>query len=195
MSIEENTQYWNSLTELKNAHNKAGISSREPVLRTFFSTRLNTNQRILDLGIGVGVIYKLAKEFVNPTKYFGADISEVMLKHCKEYTNDEIPLILLNSTCLPFLENYFDVIICYSVFTHLNQIVGEALLTEMQRILKAGGKAYISIIESQASGGDYKVYLTHNSAEFQKNLEAKGLKIISKTTIPGEPQLLFEVEK
>jgi ubiquinone/menaquinone biosynthesis C-methylase UbiE len=195
MSIEENRQYWNSLTAYNEALTKMGFSTREPELTKFFSTRLNPNQRILDLGVGVGVVYKLLKNFISPTKYVGADISETMLKHCKENTKDEILLFLLTSSCLPFLENYFDVIICYSVFTHLDSPTGDSLLGEIQRVLKTGGKAYISIIEKEASGGDYKTFFIRKAGEFQKSLETRGFKIMSQIKISGEPQTLIEVEK
>ena len=195
MSIEENRQYWNSLTAYNEALSKMGFSAREPELTKFFSTRLNPNQRILDLGVGVGVVYKLLKNLISPTKYVGADISETMLKHCKENTNDEILLTLLTSSRLPFLENYFDVIICYSVFPHLDPSTSESLLNEIQRVLKTGGKAYISIIEKEASGGDYKTFFIHKTGEFQKSLETRGFKIMSQTKISGEPQTLIEVEK
>ena len=196
MTIEQNRSYWDSFTDFDGAKNKMGLASREIELQKYFTEKLNKTQRILDLGVGVGIIYNLVKNVVNPYTYFGADISQTMLNHCIKNTNNEFPVIWLRSAELPFLDNYFDVVICYSVFTHLEPLTANSILGEIKRVLKNGGKSYISIIEEATENlTDFKRYIVLKSGAFQQQLVEAEFKILSQTKVSGEPQNLIEVQK
>ena len=47
-------------------------------------------------------------------------------------------------TKLPFKDGYFDYLICVASFHHLNKFEQEIALNEFKRILKPGGKMYIT---------------------------------------------------
>ena len=57
------------------------------------------------------------------------------------------PFLFLTTTTsphLPFEDNYFDLIYCGSVFTHISDLA-DAWLLELRRVLRKGGYAFITI--------------------------------------------------
>jgi SAM-dependent methyltransferase len=62
--------------------------------------------------------------------------------HLKCFRNDFNPH-------LPLPDNYFDLVLAYSVFTHIDEME-LAWILEVQRILKPGGKALVTIIDENS---------------------------------------------
>jgi ubiquinone/menaquinone biosynthesis C-methylase UbiE len=193
MSVEDNRRYWNSIKDPVYAAALMGHPNRGEPLKKYFGTRLTKEMRILDLGVGAGCFYNLIKDYVNPSKYVGADISSTMLNHCQTTHKGEITLIFLESTYLPFPNDYFDAVICSSVFTHCSLDVIKALSKEIHRVLR--GKAYVSIIEGLEDSGKVETYFVFAKGKIQSLLESVGFKILSETEIPGDPQNLLELTK
>lgn len=100
---------------------------------------------ILDIATGTGD-FAIEAMALNPDKIIGVDISEGMLevgreKMKKKGLSDKIEMILGDSEGLPFEENKFDaVIVSFGVRNFENLPKG---LSDMQRVLKKGGKAVI----------------------------------------------------
>jgi len=100
---------------------------------------------ILDIATGTGD-FAIAALKLNPDKVIGVDISAGMLevgrqKMVKKKLSDKIEMRLGDSEGLEFEENKFDaVIVAFGVrnFEHL-----EEGLTDMRRVLRAGGKVVI----------------------------------------------------
>ena len=107
------------------------------------------SQRILELGVGPGIYYKL---FVRRHHYvIGMDISKEMLKetraNLKKIHYNGSNLILADAEFLPFRTNSFDIVNCIEVLRHLPQpykIIWN-VFREMQRILSRQGFILLTV--------------------------------------------------
>ncbi len=101
---------------------------------------------ILDVATGTGDFAFEALSILNPKKIIGVDISQGMLdiaqqKITKRGLGDKFGVKLGDSEKLPFDANAFDAVtVAYGVRNFENLEMG---LTDIRRVLKAGGKAVI----------------------------------------------------
>ena len=100
------------------------------------------NISILDFGCGIGRAF----EALSPScKYVGVDISKGLLDIFKS-SHPELSLILLKEQSIPFPDDSFNLIICYSVLTHIP--MGEQcsfIMSELYRTLKNNGVLLVSV--------------------------------------------------
>ncbi len=127
-------------------------SSGEPTLREAFDfycrvkgytvregVKLTHDTRILDFGCGWGRIIRFFLKDTAADNLYGIDVDPKMIDICREvvkYGN--------YSVCNPlppteFGENSFDIVLGYSVFSHLAELVHIKWISEFSRILKPGG--------------------------------------------------------
>ena len=52
---------------------------------------------------------------------------------------------------LPFEDRYFDLIYCGSVFTHIDHDLADAWLLELKRIIRPGGRVYITVHDKHSA--------------------------------------------
>jgi SAM-dependent methyltransferase len=116
-----------------------------------YSLSLLTGQRlegakIMDFGCGYGRIARLMYYFTNPTNLFCVDPWDESIRLCREsrmlgnfFVSDYLPV------SLPFSENRFDLIYCFSVFTHLSSRATRAALNTLRRYISPGGLLVITI--------------------------------------------------
>lgn len=102
-----------------------------------------TDQRILDFGCGVGrVAMPLYHFFRKPDVCVDVDPKAI------RYLRPQIPDVACRVTKfdppLPFRDRAFDVVFSVSIWTHLNAESAEAWLTEITRILRPGGYAFLT---------------------------------------------------
>lgn len=90
---------------------------------------------VLDFGCGSKPYESL---FSKATSYIGVDIEVSGHNH----QNSKIDFFYDGST-LPFPEQRFDAIVCFEVLEHVFNI--DAVLAEMSRVLKPGGKLLVSV--------------------------------------------------
>lgn len=98
----------------------------------------------LDLGCGTGWAVRYVASLLKGNGHFvGIDISGKMIKRAKEIAIEmkNVNFYQANSEELPLGNNYFDNIICTLSFHHY--LHPEKALSEVQRVLKPGGKIYI----------------------------------------------------
>lgn len=187
-TIEEQIKYWNNITST--SVGPLSIHDISIRIRQFHPKPFG---RVLDFGCGVGRIYHGLKPF---DYYVGLDISGLFLSIFRA-SNPNVCLIHVEDFKIPLLENDFDTIICYSVFTHMYPEHMDSILEEFHRVLKPHGNMLASIFELEVVGAPQ----IHNwiMIERQKFLDLCGkhhFKVVGETKVPDAQahQTLFMLE-
>jgi ubiquinone/menaquinone biosynthesis C-methylase UbiE len=103
------------------------------------SKDLSHCNKILDFGCGWGRIVRFFLKDIESSGLYGIDCDSDIINLCKQ-SNMKCNFETVNP--MPptlFFDNIFDVIYCYSVFSHLSEEAHIKWLVEFQRILKPGG--------------------------------------------------------
>lgn len=96
-------------------------------------------ENILDFGCGWGRTIRFFMRDIEPSRLWGIDANPELIAECKNsnsWCNFEV------SNTIPsinFSENTFDLVYCYSVFSHLSEETHEKWITEFSRTLKPSG--------------------------------------------------------
>ena len=102
-----------------------------------------TDGNLLDFGCGDGQFLHLASKYC--AKAYGVDVSE----HAIEKARDRFPElefeIFQTEKGIPYANNYFDTVSAIEVLEHILDI--EAVLEELNRVLKPGGHLLITTTE------------------------------------------------
>jgi len=124
---------------------------------------LNKTDTVLDIGCGIGrMAIPLTKHLNNKGELYGFDIDKRGIKWChknltKKYPNFHFEYVDLYNKYynkkgkikaenfkFPYENNKFDFIFATSVFTHMLPNEVEQYLKEIKRVLKKGGKAFLT---------------------------------------------------
>jgi SAM-dependent methyltransferase len=105
---------------------------------------LDNSCKILDFGVGWGRIARFFLEHVPQTNLTGIDVTEDFIKVCRE-TFDSARFL----PCDPFPpteldENSIDLVVGYSVFSHLSEAACRAWMDEFHRVLRPGGMVAVT---------------------------------------------------
>lgn len=148
--------YWSKATPgLVGPISAAAIS---PHLHNAIDKYVNINKpevKMLDFGCGVGRICKA----LNPKcQYVGVDIAHQYLASARS----ELPhhsFIQIYSQELPFKSDVFDLVIAYSVLTHIQQDDQLLLImNELKRVTKPNGILALSVFTDAAPGANWVIY-------------------------------------
>jgi SAM-dependent methyltransferase len=104
---------------------------RKKILSSLLKSAPNLKGRLLDVGCG----NKPYKSLIPCAKYVGVDVATSL------HENENIDIIF-DGKLLPFEDNSFDSILCTEVLEHCIDPV--ILVSEMSRVLKPGGHAFIT---------------------------------------------------
>lgn len=110
---------------------------------------LLTGARLLDLGAGMG-------GFAVAAALHGArvTVSEYNLAYCQitqlraERYGLALPILNSAGEHLPFTATQFDVVVCWDVIEHVQD--PQAVLAEISRVLRPGGKLFLTVINRRA---------------------------------------------
>lgn len=92
-------------------------------------------ESLIDVGCGRGIVGALVRIYRNPTRLVGIDIFQPYIDFCKKFNlYDEVYLIDVRQTPLPFKSQEFKIATCIELIEHLHKEYGEKLLDELQRI-------------------------------------------------------------
>lgn len=154
--------------------------------------KLGVNVRsYLDFGCATGRIVRHFACQREMDRVCGIDINRRHIEWINKYLPPNIEAAQTTSIpTLPFADNSFDLVTAFSVFTHI-EAFETAWLLEIQRILKPGGVAWLTV-HSDATwhqmAPDWPLYgALRNHPEFQPYLDAS-----NRTTMPEE-RLVFRV--
>jgi len=100
---------------------------------------LSNSNNILDFGCGWGRTIRFFMKDIEPSKIWGIDANPDLIEECKK-SNPWCNFSVSNTTPpTSFTENMFDLIYCYSVFSHLSEETHKKWIDEFSRILRPGG--------------------------------------------------------
>ena len=128
-----------------------------------FLDNLPENSKVLDIGCGNGrnLFYRKDLEMV------GVELSSEL---CKIVLDKGGVIHNSNMTELPFESNSFDAIICVAVYHHLdNDRDRKKAISEMYRVLKASGKAFIQVWAMEQPFSSRRKFLKRNEIVPWKN--------------------------
>lgn len=109
----------------------------ETVVRYFTKYKaINPKAVVLDLGTGSGRHLKFLKK--TGFQAYGCDYAITALRGL-------FPVVQAKAYELPFLDNFFDVVLCWGVVHYLEKDQVELLFREVYRILKTGGTFLLTI--------------------------------------------------
>ena len=187
---------------LENFENhSSGLYPRSERLN-FFNIMLNDvdweNAVILDLGVNRGNLLEdlQQKGIGKEENYFCLDVDHEALNFGKSnYPNANwIPYNAFNpmynkegvlSQKFPFEDNKFDVVCCYSVYSHTTHENFMEDLVEIQRVLKPGGKVAITFVDHESvrffidkRKADYPGKFIINQIDINNALQEKRLEYI-----------------
>ena len=105
--------------------------------------------KILDVGAGTGILIPFLSELVGDTGVVNAiDVSEKMLEVAqRKYSYKNVIFTCGDVLDTSFQRDYFDYVICYSVFPHFDE--KQSAISIMSKLLKAGGKFIICHSQSR----------------------------------------------
>ena len=106
---------------------------------------LKNGGRVLDFGCSAGRMLRHFENRAKECECWGADLSAANILWCQDYLSPPFKFVTTTTfPHLPFEDNYFDLIYCASVFTHITGLP-EMWLLELRRIVKPGGFVYATI--------------------------------------------------
>jgi len=100
-------------------------------------------QRILDLGCGDGNSAKFFYQYFHPVRVDGIDVSEESIVVAEARQIPDAHFRTYDGAQIPFPDNSFDLCLIATVLHHIRFQYHPALLAEVRRVLKPGGRLYI----------------------------------------------------
>jgi SAM-dependent methyltransferase len=127
--------YYNSgkkiFEEMKGMFEKSGID-------------INSFERVLDFGCGCGRVIRHFNNNLKTAKLYGADYNPKLINWCSD--NLTFGLFSRNKLAPPleYEDNFFNLVYCRSVFTHLSRELQIEWMAEFNRIIQKGGYLYFT---------------------------------------------------
>ena len=115
----------------------------ECLIQRYVGRAPSTLDRILDWGVGCG---RIARHFLErgQRNLYGADIDTVNVQWLRENLNWNEAIRIDFDPPMPYPPDHFDVVYGHSVFTHLSYDDQFVWLSELRRVLKPGGFAFVT---------------------------------------------------
>ena len=115
---------------------KSEVATRtRPFLHELLEEIPKDVESLIDVGCGRGIVGAMTRIYRTPKRLVGVDIFQDYIDFCKKYSiYDELHLLDLRKTPLPFKNREFSVATCIETIEHLPKNHGEKLLDELHRI-------------------------------------------------------------
>lgn len=129
-------------------------------------------RRVLDVGCGNGrhIIFFAEQGF----NVYGIDISEEAIKIAKVWLSKKnltAELLVSDIESLPFVDDYFDVIISFGVLDHITFSKAKSSLDEIKRVLAPDGYVYITLRSTEDAEFGRGKKVDHNTFVLEEGYE------------------------
>jgi SAM-dependent methyltransferase len=129
-------------------------------------------RRVLDFGCSAG---RMLRFYPRPDdcECWGVDIKAKHIAWCQEHLSP--PFLFTTTTTLPHLpfeDNYFDLVYCASVFTHIGDLPDSTLL-ELRRILRPEGLVYLTIHDEHSVNALFHRFQERGLTKMLQRLDAE----------------------
>jgi ubiquinone/menaquinone biosynthesis C-methylase UbiE len=112
--------------------------------------KIEDGNRILELGCASGRMIRWLVDYAKTCEIWGVDVDARLIVWCQEYLTPPFRFATVTTLPhLPFEDNYFNLIYCGSVFTHIDDLA-DAWLLEIKRIMCPGGRVYITVLDKHS---------------------------------------------
>lgn len=120
------------------------IGRTEYILNGFVDKTDIENKTVLEIGCGFGWFLYNALKY-NPKSIYGLENTEDKINNLKIFFEDKRCSFLIGDALnLPFKNETFDTICMFDVIEHLPKNTENIVFNEIARVLKSGGKLYLS---------------------------------------------------
>lgn len=109
---------------------------------------IKADTSILDFGCGWGRIARFFLKEIDVKNIYGVEVLQELTEACESTFNTNNFHTITQSGLLPFESNKFDVVFANSVFSHLNIDLNMHWLNEIERVIKPGGIAALTVIDT-----------------------------------------------
>jgi len=116
--------------------------------------------RVLEVGIGPGLIASRVLAKFPDLRWFGIDVSPAFLRHAEKLANGKVYLSLADGRHLPFKSNIFDAALEMVTIHHFRRLLIPEVIHEMVDLLKEGGE-FISVEDWAAAPETDREKLAH----------------------------------
>lgn len=105
---------------------------------------LSADMKLLDFGCGWGRILRLFMKDIRPENLFGLDATSRFLMEAR-LCNPAVTFMGGHvAPPTPVMDGFFNLIVAFSVFSHLDEYLAGRWITEFHRLLRPGGLAFIT---------------------------------------------------
>jgi 2-polyprenyl-3-methyl-5-hydroxy-6-metoxy-1,4-benzoquinol methylase len=107
-----------------------------------FQIKDTENSKVLDIGCGYGSLIVVLKQFFQ--EVYGIEIESERVEWAQKRT-PSAEIICGSATTLPWQDEYFELILSTDVLEHIPYKEQQMVASELMRVLKPGGKAYLEL--------------------------------------------------
>lgn len=106
---------------------------------------LHSETRFLDFGCGWGRFLRFFWKDIDEENLYGCDVNAEILEVCRRTRVPGKLSLITPEGNMPFPERYFDLMIAYSVFTHLPERIHLHWMRELARVAKPGCLFFLTL--------------------------------------------------
>jgi ubiquinone/menaquinone biosynthesis C-methylase UbiE len=124
----------------------AGVDSyyfAEYKIKELLQFEKNSNSVFLDLGCGDGATEFFLQQYFPKIKVHAIDVSAKSIEMAESRRLNNSTFRVFDGSKIPFSESKFDIVFVAGVLHHVSPVTQKLLLTEINRVLKPGGRLYV----------------------------------------------------
>ena len=154
-----------------NLYLQGGITDVQSMRKILAQDGFNPmGERIMDFGCSAGRMVRNFEAEARENEVWGVDIHSAAIHWAQTHLSPPFQFFT-NTTAphLPFESNYFGLIYAGSVWTHLGEL-DDAWFLEMRRVLRPGGRLYITISDQNTLSEIKRIMPNHESNKHVSDL-------------------------